>query len=227
MIERKKMAKKNFRHKKYTSRVGNITPKQIENLRQTALKNARPDDYKRIKFLKSAQFDKRIRSNIKENRVNKNVKALKEISRTIGNTKDRQKVALRLFGEIHTVNKQGKKVKRNTLTSKSQTERLAKITKKIQKGNFNIKKHVANTARFKEIKKHLPKGAGMADILSALDRTNFYFENKKTILQHNKNVLKHGKIAAVEMYAGKKLSQAYMNQLNDEDIEFLTEIDFL
>lgn len=221
------MAKNTFRSKKYTARVKPVSPAQIERMRNSALKKARPDDYKRIKFLKSAQFDKRIRQNIRENRVTRNIQNIKKIANAIGDTKERQKTVVKLFGEIHTVNKHGKKVKRNTFTSMKQTERLAKVSKQISLGKFNIKRYVSNTRKYKDVKRHLPTNAPMGDILSALDRTNFYFENRKTILQHNKNVSKHGKLTASDMSAGKKLSQAYMGQLNNEDLEFLEDIEFL
>lgn len=221
------MAKNTFRTKKYTARVKPVSPAQIERMRAAAIKKARPNDYKRLKFLKSAQFDKRVRQNIRENRVTRNIQNIKKIANAIGDTKERQKTVVKLFGEIHTVNKHGKKVKRNTFTSMKQTERLAKVSKQISLGKFNIKRYVSNTRKYKDVKRHLPTNAPMGDILSALDRTNFYFENRKTIVQHNKNVQKYGKLTAADMSAGKKLSQAYIGQLNDEDLEFLEDINFL
>lgn len=207
---------KTYRTKRYTTRIKPITQKEINSLRKTQLKKSK--SFQQTKFLKSKEFDKQIRRNIKENRVRKNYAALSKIQGTVKNV-TAKKTLKSLFSEKSAI-RNGKVVKTTSFTSYSQTKKLQKVTKQISQGKFNVNRYLAGNKRYRELKNRLPVGSTTADKLIALDRTNFYFDNRKTILQHNANVQKHGVVRASEMSAGQKLEKSYYEDLNEELSDF-------
>lgn len=212
--------RKTYRTKKYTTRTKSISKTGIEKLRQTQLKHAK--SFAQRKFLQSKQFDKQIRATIKENRIRVNTQRLTQISK-LGRTQQQQETLLKLFGERTT--RSGSKVVRvNTLTSKSQTERLAKITKKINAGKFNAIQHISKTKSFKERKKYLPSGTSLLDALDIVNSTEFYLEEKKLIIQHNRNVAKYGTSKAENMGTGIQLRNKYIKFSSKEDDDLIQQM---
>lgn len=203
---------KNYRTRIYTKRITTPTKSQINRLRTSRLKKA--TSYAERKFLNSKSFDATVMRNVRENRVRLNYKTLGEIQSQFRNETQRS-VVRDLFGESTRVTK-GKVVRVNTLTSYKQTQRLQKISKQISKGQFDIKRYAMKTKRFREIRKHLPTNVSTGDLLNALDRTDFYFENKQVIKQHNANVDKHGTVRAKQLKAGQKLERLYYESIGSE-----------
>lgn len=211
--------RKNYRTKSYTTRTTKITKTGIERLRATQLKKAK--SYKQQKFLKSSQFDKLIRQNIKENRIKVNTRTLTQISK-LGRTQQQKETLIRLFGEKTT--RAGGKVRRvNTLTSQKQTERLRKISKELNRGKFNAKKYITRSKSFRERRKYLPKNASLMNMLDVVNSTQFYLEERKLIQAHNRNVQKYGTEKAQTMVAGNNLRTRYIESVSKEDEDLIKE----
>lgn len=231
------MARRNYRTKVYTKRLTSATNSDIEKLRQSALAKVKANDWKKKKFIQSQQFDKLIRKNIKENRYEYNRSAITKIADTIGDTKSRQKVVKSLFGE-----KQG-----YSLTSKKQTQRLKKIQKEIAKGEFNIIKYVKNKEKYRKNKGyikpnpgkvsvgggrgHVPHAPGVkpniqtgnetGKILDALDREEFYYQNKSTIKSYNDIRQHKGFEHAKTTRIGRKLRDKHYESENIKDDKYV------
>lgn len=208
----------NYRTKKYTRGVKPLSNARINQIRKSALNKATTAQQER--FIKSNNFNKLLRQNVRDNRYKQNVNTLKTISRKLADTSQRRKIVKQLFGEV-TTRKNGKPVTRNSFTSVNQTNRLNKIKRQIDNGTFNMKRYVTRNQKFKSNKKYLPSNASAGQMLDSLDRTDFYYEQKTTIKTHNTNVKKHGVLSATKMNAGKKLSKEHDIWKNKEDEDFL------
>ena len=212
----------NYRNKKTTTRVTKISATQLDKLRATRIKNAK--SYNEIRFLKSNQFKTVVNQQIKLNRVKKNVKTLNEITNKIAYTKEQKKSINSLFGE-KTAIRNNKVVKVNTFTSKSQTVKLNKILKQINKGDFNIKKYLIKNKTFQTNKINLSKNVSVNEILTSLNRTEFYYENKELVMSYNSIRTKKGEFSANATNTGKNLQNKYRASL-DSDTNLLLEAFF-
>lgn len=209
--------KKSYRTKNYTQRVSKITTAGINQLRATQLRHAKTDAQRR--FINSASFDRRIRENIRDNRIQKNREVIRNISKFVRNPSERRQ--LESFFSEGTKISNGRVVKTNSFASVKQTQRLNKIQKQIQKGTFNPLRNIKSTSQYKEKRKYIPKGAGLKDILRITDRSNFYLDNQADAREFNKLVNKYGKVSASKSAVGQRLSNAYNENKSDMVLDLL------
>lgn len=217
------MTRNTFRTKSYTKST-NTSISHIEKLRKTQLARVSKSDYKRIKFLKSSAFDAQVKRNIKMNRYYKSSELLKKVANRIADSDDRIKVVKSIFGQKYSKGVNGVKYKRNSFTSTSGLNRLKRIYKQVETGKFHIKRYVANTEKYKELKKFLPDNASVGEILTIMNRTVFYWENKKLIDKHNTNVRRHGTANARLMTAAQKLKRVYTGKKGEEELTFYNKV---
>ncbi len=210
---------KNFRQKKFTTRITPITQKQIERLRATRLKNAKSSAQTR--FFRSKQFDAQLKRNIKANRRSRNVRALNKIADSLATNAKERKVLNSLFGESTRFNAvTGQRRKVNSLTSVKQTKRLDKIVQQIENKSFKFERRIQQNKRFKAVKQFLPKNKTVSDLIAALDRTEFYYENKSKINEYNAIASKKGTLHASNTAVGIHLRNQYTKSL-DKDVQNL------
>lgn len=210
---------KNYRTKKYTTRLSPINQSQINKLRSTQLKHA--TSYKQKKFIRSKEFDKQVRRQIRVNRFNANKARLDRIASSIGESTEQKRFFRSFFGEKSVRTSSGGKRRVNTFTSQAQTKRLKTIEKQLASNKFNLKRRVQNTKKYKEIKKYLPDDASQSELATSLNRNAFYFENRTLIRRHNRNVQRHGVAHASGMKTGKDLRNQYVDSQNEEDADLI------
>lgn len=218
----------NFRTKKYTSRISNISKAGIEKLRATQLKksNISAD---RKKFLQSKSFDKQIRANIRENRIRENRRVIEEISKSTNKADLRNN--LKSFFQESTRISNGRVIRTNTLTSLKQTKRLKRIATQMKNGTFDPLKNIKRTKRYQERRKYIPIGTItdakelLETILTKTLRTQFYLENESLVKTHNSNVDKYGVYKAEKMKAGRNLQQKYYEDTQPELVKDLSTIE--
>ncbi len=209
---------KKLRDKKLTRRTTNISQPELNNLKVKYLKKAK--NYNERRFIESKQFDKVIKRQIKQNRMVANEEKVNKISHIIGETKEQQKVVRELFGETR---RNGRK--KNSFTSTKTTAKLNKILRQLKNKKFSLRRRIGNLKKFKEVRKNLDLNKiSKTELLHSLIRTNFYYENKSLIKQHNKNVRKHGVLAASGMKTGVKLGDRYYDDLSREDEDLISTI---
>lgn len=205
----------NYKTRIYTKRISSISNAGIEKLRQTQLKNQNIST-ERKRFIKSYEFDKTIRRNIKENRAFQNRQAIGKIQK-LATTPQQEKVLIQIFGE-KTQRNGSKIVRTNGFTTLKQTNRLKKIVSKIENGTFNPMKHIKSTTSYREKKRYLPSSAGLGDILNVINSTQFYLENKDLVRQYNNLVNSKGRLYAESSKIGNQLRNTYIESTEPDDI---------
>ncbi len=205
----------NYRTRKITNRITPISSKQMQNLRNNRLAKAKSAAERR--FLSSQSFDREVRSQIRLNRREQNIRTLARVSKQIGGSSDEQRVVRQLFGE-KTRTIQGKVRRTNTFTSYSQTKRLKKIESQLKAGTFNVSRVVKSTKKFQEIKRYVPSNASQGELLTSIQRDEFYFENQPLIKRYNKLAQRNGRVHADNLKTGQKLANAYTEYTNEDNI---------
>ncbi len=191
-----------------------ISKAQIEKIRQKRLDKA-IEAGNSTRYLNSKKFVRDINREVRNNRVTRNQKVLDKLAINLSPNASEQQTIRQFFGEDTAV-RNDKVVRINRFSTKKQTLRLKKLTQQFKKGTLNLKKYVSRDARFRENRKFLPQNPSNSEIIQALSRDEFYYENQDLIIQYNLLRAKKGAKFAETSKIGQNLQNQYNMYMNEK-----------